>query len=181
MPQPWTLLASQDAFRNRWLHVTLDTVQLPDGRSYQYTSIRRHSIGVAAAVLNDANQILLEMEYRLPVDEVVYQLPGGLSDPDEDPGDCIRRELQEETGLAAGALHYLGTFWNNPALSDGRVVLFLCQDWRVAAATNHDPAEFITWDWYDLPWVRARILDGTIRDRVVICAMAFLWLAGVVS
>jgi hypothetical protein len=39
MPQPWTFLASQDAFRNRWLHVTLDTVQLPDGRSYQYLSL----------------------------------------------------------------------------------------------------------------------------------------------
>ena len=51
---PLELLNSNDAFNNRWLHVTLDAVLLPNGRSYEYTTIRRDSVGVAAVVLNGA-------------------------------------------------------------------------------------------------------------------------------
>ena len=34
----WELVESREAFRNRWLHVTLDTVRLPDGRTYESVS-----------------------------------------------------------------------------------------------------------------------------------------------
>lgn len=181
MVEPWQLLATRDGFRNRWLHVTLDTARLPDGDVYEYTTIRRDKAGTAVAVFNPQGQLLLEQEYRLPVGEVVYQIPGGLVDIGEDPTDSMRRELREETGLLAGELHYLGKFWNNPASSDGACHLFLCRDYRNGDVTEHDRAEFITWDWYDLDWVKARVLDGSIRDRVVVCALAYLWLAGEIA
>ena len=181
MVEPWPIIASQEAFHNRWLHVTIDTVQLPTGHVYDYTTIHRDKAGVAAVVFNARGQLLLEQEYRLPVGEVIYQLPGGLADPHEDPAECIRRELREETGLYAGHMRYLGSFWNNPASSNGRSILYVCRDIQAAGATQHDTAEFMTWDWYDLDWVKARVLDGTIRERVVICALAYLWLAGEIA
>ncbi len=181
MVEPWQLIASRDGFRNRWLHVTLDTVRLPDGQAYEYTTVRRESAGVAVVVLNGHGQMLLEQEYRLPVGQVVYQVPGGLAAPGEDPAECIRRELTEETGFVAGDLRYLGSFWNNPALSDGLSVLYLARDVWPGGVARQDTAELLTWDWYDLDWVKARVLDGTIKDRVVICALSYLWLAGEVG
>lgn len=181
MVEPWQIIASQHVFHNRWLQVTVDTVQLPTGQIYDYTTIRRDKAGVAAVVLNDQGQMLLEQEYRLPVGEVIYQLPGGLADPAEDPADCIRRELMEETGIVAEQMHYLGSFWNNPASSNSLSIIYLCRNINGGGATNHDLAEFIIWDWYDLAWVKACVADGTIRDRVVICALAYLWLAGEIN
>ena len=178
---PWQLTETRDGFRNRWLHVTLDTVRLPDGQTYEYTTIRRDKAGVAVAVINAQGQILLEQEYRLPVGRVVYQLPGGLADVDEDLADSMRRELREETGLLAGDLRHLGSFWNNPASSNGQCHVFLCRDFQVGAATHHDMAEFVTWEWCDPDWVKARVADGSIRDRVVLCALAYLWLAGEIA
>ncbi len=181
MVQPWQIIASQEAFHNRWLHVTIDTVQLPNGQLYDYTTIRRDKAGVAAVVFNERGQILLEQEYRLPVGEVIYQLPGGLADAEEDPVECIRRELQEETGLWAGQVSYLGSFWNNPASSNSLSIVYVCRDVQATGKTNHDTAEFVTWEWYDLEWIKARVLDGTIRERVVICALAYLWLTGQIA
>ena len=178
---PWQLTETRDGFRNRWLHVTLDTVRLPNGASYEYTTIRRDKPGVAVAVLNPAGQLLLEREYRLPVGEVIYQLPGGLADLGEDLTLGMRRELHEETGILAGELRHLGSFWNNPASSDGQCHFFLCRDFQESAATRHDEAEFIAWEWRELSWVKARVADGLIRDRVVVCALAYLWLAGEIA
>ena len=79
-----------------------------------------------------------------------------------------------------GRLQFLGSFWNNPATSDGLARLFLCREVQENGRPSHDVAEFIDWDWYDLDWVKARVLDGTIRDRVVLCGLAFLWLRGLV-
>ena len=181
MIHPWELLSSNEAFHNRWLHVTLDAVRLPDGQSYEYTTIRRDNVGVAAVVLNERNQLLLEQEYRHPIGEVTYQLPGGLNAVGEDPAECIRRELREETGVLARELHYLGRFWNNPATSNGECLVYLCRDFRQVGAAEHDVAEFLAWDWYDLDWVKERIKDGVIRDRVVVCGLAYLWLNGMTA
>jgi ADP-ribose pyrophosphatase len=181
MIQPWELRESVVAFHNRWLHVTLDAVRLPNGQSYEYTTIRRDSVGVAVVVLNERNQVLLEREYRHPIGEVAFQLPGGLNAHDEDPAGCIQRELREETGLVAGELRYLGRFWNNPATTNGECLVYLCREFQIERAIQHDAAEFLTWDWYDLAWVKAAILEGVIRDRVVICGLAYLWLAGAIS
>lgn len=178
MVEPWQLLATREGFHNRWLHVTLDTARLPDGQVYEYTTIRRAKAGAAVAVFNRQGQLLLEQEYRLPVGQVIWQLPGGLVDPGEDPAAGMRRELYEETGLLAGELRHLGCFWNNPASSDGQCHIFLCRDYQEGSATQHDQAEFIAWGWYDLDWVKARVMDGCIRDRVVLCALTYLWLAG---
>ncbi len=181
MVEPWQLLATREGFSNRWLHVTLDTARLPDGNVYDYTTIRRHKAGAAVALLNPQGQLLLEQEYRLPVDQVIWQLPGGLVDPGEDPAAGMRRELAEETGLLAGELRHLGVIWNNAAASDGCCHIYLCRDFRATGATRPDQAEFITWGWYDLAWVKARVADGVIRDRVVVCALAYLWLAGEIA
>jgi ADP-ribose pyrophosphatase len=179
--RPWEQRESVVAFHNRWLHVTLDTVCLPNGQTYEYTTIRRDSVGVAAVVLNQHGQVLLEQEYRHPVGAVAYQLPGGLNVVGEDPAACIRRELREETGVTAGELRYLGRFWNNPATSNGECLVYLCRDFTLTRDTERDAAEFLAWDWYDLPWVKASIAEGIIRDRVVICGLAYLWLNGEVD
>ena len=83
--------------------------------------------------------------------------------------------------MLAGKLYYLGRFWNNPATSNGECLVYLCRDFRQVGAAEHDVAEFLAWDWYDLDWVKERIKDGVIRDRVVVCGLAYLWLNGITA
>ena len=181
MLHSWELLNSTDAFHNRWLHVTLDTVRLPDGHSYEYTTIRRDSVGVAAVVLNEHNQLLLEQEYRHPVGEVAYQLPGGLNATGEDPVKCIRRDSREETGVLAGSLVFLGRFWNNPATSNGECLVYLCREFRQEGASQARCGGVPL-----VGLVRPGLGQGEdrrrhIRDRVVICGLAYLWLGGMIA
>ena len=120
-PQPWQTLATEIAFRNRWVGVALDQVQLPTGQQYTYTRLEPAGVGVGVIGFNAAGEVLLEREYRHGVKAVVWQLPGGLAAPDEDLLAGALRELVEETGYAPADpipsdVRYLGAVWDNPAL-----------------------------------------------------------------
>ena len=76
--RPWRRLSGRTAFANRWLQVDVDQVELPDGRSYDYTVIRRSQHGAAVLAFDEWGQVLMQQEYRYPVGQVIWQLPGGL-------------------------------------------------------------------------------------------------------
>lgn len=46
------------------------------------------------------NKMVIQREYRVPLDGYEYGLPAGLVDPGESVEQATRRELMEETGLA---------------------------------------------------------------------------------
>jgi ADP-ribose pyrophosphatase len=49
-------------------------------------------------------------QYRPALEKRTWELPAGMVDRGEDPAACCRRELLEETGLKARAVHDLGTY-----------------------------------------------------------------------
>ncbi|HBY99458.1 MAG TPA: hypothetical protein DEP84_36890 [Chloroflexi bacterium] len=175
MLSKWQTLSTVVAFRNKWLTVLLDQVRLPGGKVYEYTRIHRDSQGVGVAVLDERGRILLEREYRHAVGEVIWQLPGGLYGPDEEPLAAAQRELREETGLDAEEWSELGRFHDNPALTNAVNTLYLARKVRQAQVAAPDHAEFVTAEWCDLAWVQSAARRGEITDRTVLCALAFLW------
>jgi ADP-ribose pyrophosphatase len=78
------------------------------------------AIGVAAilqdpAKPDDAPRILLQKQWRAPVDKVVIEVPAGLMDPGETPAECAIRELKEETG-------YVGKLFKDRSFDVGPVM-----------------------------------------------------------
>jgi len=61
------------------------------------------------AVLPDG-RIPIVRQYRPALESFTWEFPAGLVDPDEDPAACCRRELLEETGYVARAVHALGAY-----------------------------------------------------------------------
>ncbi len=174
----WQRLRSRTAFSNQWLSVELDDVRLPNGQVYEYTLIRRLADGVAVFAFDDQQRLLLEQEYRYPVDQVIWQLPGGLVDAHEDPLTAIQRELAEETGYEAEVWEYLGAFWANPALGEAKIHLYLAQKLRPTGRVELDPAEFITTAWRSWEWVKEAVRKGEIRERVILAGMGMLMARG---
>jgi len=87
---------------------------------FSYMSIRD---GVCILPFYQGNVILLH-EYRYPVHDYQWSIPGGILDGNEDPADAAARELLEETGFQAGEMHSLGSVYTSFGSTDERLHLF---------------------------------------------------------
>jgi ADP-ribose pyrophosphatase len=63
---------------------------------------------IAIVALTGNGKIPIVRQFRPALEAFSWELPAGLVDPGEKPIDCARRELAEETGLAARSIHLLG-------------------------------------------------------------------------
>src|SRR5439155_817750 len=107
-------------------HRTLEGVGLrfsgisPDGRLAEIIELPGHP-GAAAVVPLKGGAVLLVRQNRHAVGSDLLEIPAGKLDvPGEDPADCARRELKEETGYEAGVLEALGVFYSSPGFTDER-------------------------------------------------------------
>lgn len=77
---------------------TVSEVELDkSGRRVKHSVIR--FCGTASVLaITEEGRILLEKQYRTPIDRWIYEIPAGKIDKGETPEQCIVRELEEETG-----------------------------------------------------------------------------------
>ena len=84
----------------------------------------RHSGGVAIVpVIN--NHVILIRQFRIAIERELIELPAGRLEPDEDPADCARRELEEEIGYRAAELIPLASYFSSVGFTDERMHIFL--------------------------------------------------------
>ncbi|MFF3226515.1 NUDIX domain-containing protein [Nocardia suismassiliense] len=94
-------VSSETVYSGAILALRLDQVRMPGGHVAEREVIEHHG-AVAVAAIDDDDNVVLINQYRHPIGRRLLELPAGLLDlPDEDPLVAARRELAEETGLAA--------------------------------------------------------------------------------
>jgi ADP-ribose pyrophosphatase len=64
----------------------------------------------------DKDTVLLEKHYRPVIDKYILEVPGGKVEPGEDPKVAAVRELEEETGYAAGKMEFLFKAYKSPGV-----------------------------------------------------------------
>ncbi len=102
-----SLVESQEMFQGNYLTLLQDQVRLANDKQ----AVREYLIhpgAVAIVPVMPDGRILLERQYRYPLDQAFIEIPAGKLDPGEDPLVCAQRELQEETGFIANEWVFLG-------------------------------------------------------------------------
>jgi ADP-ribose pyrophosphatase len=160
------------AYEGKFLKVQKDKVALPDG---QHTSREyiRHPGAVVILPLLDDGTVLMERQFRYPLNQVFIEFPAGKIDPDEDPLACAKRELEEETGYTATEWQFVSVIHNAIAYSDEHLDLYLARGLRAGPA-KLDDGEFLetftaTIDEL-LDWVRS----GKITDVKTVIGVFWL-------
>ena len=134
-------LASEEVYSGRLLKVRRDRVRLPDGTESAREYIR-HPGAVAIVPLFEDGRVLLERQFRYPLERVFVEIPAGKLEPGEDHLETARRELLEETGYTAEDWRHLATLYPSVGYSNERVELFLARGLKHEGHPGED-GEFI--------------------------------------
>lgn len=149
-------------FEGRIFNVDRLQVRLPDGRT-GLRDVVRHPGAVAIVALTDDGRICLVRQYRTSLGRVTVEIPAGKLDPGEDPLDCARRELLEETGMQADKMAFLTTIATSDGFTDELIHIYMATGLSFAASSPDDD-EFINVDLVDLPELVDAVLDGRVED-----------------
>jgi ADP-ribose pyrophosphatase len=136
-------------------------VERPDGVVVERGYIEHPGAVVLVPLLGE--KVLMLLQYRWTVDEMVLELPAGTRGWDEDWLACAQRELREETGYQAESFISLGEVWAAPGVSDERMAIYLATE-LTPAPLAADFDELIEVEPVSLDKLVAMALDGRLED-----------------
>lgn len=157
-----TRIDSALAYDGDFLKVQRDTVRLPDGKTTSREYIR-HPGAVVVLPLFDDGTVLLERQFRYPLNQVFIELPAGKIDLHEDPLDCAKRELQEETGYTANEWKFVCTIHNAIAYSDEHLDIYLARGLK-SGESKLDDGEFLETFRASVEDMLVWVREGKITD-----------------
>ena len=166
---PWRTTSSRPVYRNRWIDVREDMVELPDGHTTLYGVVEcSECVGVLPFL--DRDTVLLVGQYRYVAKGFFWEMPTGGQDAGETRHAAAQRELAEEAGYEAGHLTELCDFHTSKSVLREVAHLFLAEDLRPAARPP-DHTEFIERRAFPFAEVLAMVTRGEIKDAMTIIAV----------
>jgi 8-oxo-dGTP pyrophosphatase MutT (NUDIX family) len=163
-------LASRTVYENRWLRLREDDIERPDGSQSIYSVIEKADF--ALIIPKEDDHFVLVEQYRYTVGARCTEFPQGAweENPDANPEDLARGELEEETGLVAGTMRYFGKFHSAYGFSKQAFHVFLATD-LTAGKPSLDPEEYdLTVRRVTIPQFEQMILNREITDTHTLTA-----------
>ena len=174
------IIGSTELLRSHFLQVMCDTVRLPDGRTASRDYIVHPGAVMVIPLLQtpDGLRVVLERQFRYPVQQVMVEFPAGKLDAGEDTLACGQRELREETGYTASEWAHAGVI--HPCISYSTEFIDVWFARGLVQGDNHldvgefldvftaTPAELLQW-----------CLSGQVTDAKTLSGA--MWLQNVLS
>jgi len=150
------------AFKGRHVQVRLDTIVDSEGNT-STLEIVVHPGAVCVVPLLANGDVVLVRQYRHATGTRLLEICAGGLNPDENPLDAARRELEEETGYLAGKLVERARFWTTPGFTTEFMYLYEATE-LVKTQTNPDEDEIIDVETATQDEALRMIDDGRIQD-----------------
>jgi ADP-ribose pyrophosphatase len=157
----WHKIGEKTVYEGNYRKMVQKTYKLPNGNEVDYDIFED---GEAATVLalTDDNKIVCFKQFRPGPEKILYELPGGNIEDDEDPLESAQRELLEETGYDADLTHF-GSFYQAPYMN-GKLHMFIGRNAKRVNNQMLDENEFGEVVLLDINEFKERLLDSEIAD-----------------
>ncbi len=155
-------LSSEQIFDGKVVKLFVDRVELPDGKE-AIREIVRHPGAVCVIPVTDNNEVIMVRQYRYAFETAMLEIPAGKLEPGEDPFEAVQRELEEESGVIAKKIEYLGEIFTTVAIFDEKIHAYLATELEFKDA-HPDEDEFLEVVRIPLEKLVEMVMNGEIRD-----------------
>ena len=153
-----------------------DKAQLINGQVVS-REVVEHPCCVAILPLYRDGTVSIVRQFRYPFRQVVTELPAGKLERGEDHRPAALRELEEEVGVRAGELIYLGYLYTSPGFSTEVLHMYLARDLEPGVC-HPDDDEFLECERIPFDQLVEQVVSGVICDAktvaLVLKAKAYL-------
>jgi ADP-ribose pyrophosphatase len=156
-------IATEEIFEGFVLHVQKDTIKLPNEKTATRELIR-HIGAVCVVPVTDDGKVIVERQFRYPIDQVITEIPAGkLDSSTEDRLEAAKRELREETGYTADSWTDIGIYYPAAAYSDEKITMYLARGLH-KGEQELDEDEFLNVTKRPIEELVDEIVSGKITD-----------------
>lgn len=164
-----TTLSSEPVYRGNLLDVRRDRVRLPDGSEATREYIVHPGAVLVVPVLPDG-ALVVERQYRYPLQRVFVEFPAGKLDPGESALATAIRELKEEAGYTARTWTYMGVIHPLLSYSTESIEIYLAEGLEHVGA-QLDPGEFLEVRALSVADMIAAVERGEVTDAKTVTAL----------
>lgn len=168
MPVPKTI-KTEKLFHGRIFDLVIEDIEEQDGKIRKCELISGPGGGVIIPLF-DNGDILLVRQYRYPHKKFVLEAPAGKLEPNEDPLDCAKRELIEETGYSAEKFVKLTAMYTTPGFCNEVLHIYLATGLNKSKHGQNldDGEQSLTVETLPLTQAIEMIINGEIVDSKTI-------------
>ena len=163
---------SKYLYRGKIINLCLDEVSLPNGKKSTREVVEHPGAVVIIPLLHDGRVAVIK-QYRKPADEILIEFPAGKIEQNEDPLNCAKRELLEETGYKANTFTKLSSFYTTPGFSNEFIYLYLAEG-LIKEQQQLEQDEFLEVEFYCIEELMKMVLNNKIKGGKTIIGL--LWL-----
>jgi ADP-ribose pyrophosphatase len=172
-------VSSEQVYRGHFLDVRRDVVRLPDG----HTAPREYIVHPGAVVivpLQADGRLIVERQYRYPMQRTMLEFPAGKLDRHEPTFACAQRELSEETGYTAREWARAGLMHNAIAYATEGIEIWFARQ-LTPGPCRLDAGEFLDVEVMSLDELEDATRTGALTDAKSLVALLWLrrWRDGV--
>ena len=151
--------------------VKLRRMKSPDGTiEADFYSIQC-SDWVNIVPITDDGKIILVEQFRHGIQDITFEVPGGIIAKGKTPLEAALDELEEETGHSSAEFHSLGAFHPNPAIQTNLAHLFLAKNCRPAGGQRLDELEDIEIHTVPINEIGKWVDDGRVSHCLSLAAL----------
>ncbi|WP_211329301.1 NUDIX domain-containing protein [Ammoniphilus oxalaticus] len=162
-------IRTEQIYDGKIIRVQVDDVELPNGNRAK-REIVRHSGAVAVIAITSEGRMVFVRQFRKPLDQTILEIPAGRLEAGEDPADCAKREMIEETGYRAEQMKFVTKFYTSPGFADELLYIYEGVSLTKGEA-QPDQDEFVELVELTLDEAFERIEAGEIIDAKTILAV----------
>lgn len=131
----------------------------------------RYSGPRAGILVLDGDSVLLTRQYRLQIDKLSWEIPGGKVEEGESGEDAAIRECLEETGVQCENLKPLLDYLPGLDISENPTSIFYSLEQKRVSQPEPNPREVLTQEWVPFDQCMEMIASQEITDALTILAL----------
>lgn len=162
-------IKSEPVYDGAIIKVTKDTVMLENGKTAQ-RDVVLHGGAACVVPVDEDGMVYMVRQYRYPFQRVMLEIPAGKLDKGETHLQAAKRELEEEIGMQADEMIYMGEFYPSVAYLTEIIHMYVAKG-LTPTKQALDEDEFINVEKISMSELRKQIMNNEIGDGKTIAAL----------